>query len=76
MVEPSLLGGLVKRLAVNRDLQHLLLANGVAVYARAVWLEIVQYGRDITAAARALEEAFNVCGLDDRSDVRFWRSKR
>jgi hypothetical protein len=75
MLEPSPSGGLVKRLAVNRDLQRLLLANAVAVYARPVWLEIVQYGRDITAAARALEEAYHACGLDDRSDIRFWRSK-
>jgi hypothetical protein len=75
MVEPSPSGGLVKRLAVNRDLQRLLLANAVATYARPVWLEIVQYGRDITVAAEALEEAYDARGLDDRSDVRFWRSK-
>ena len=65
----------MKRLAVDSDVRRLLLANAVAVYARPVWLEIVQYGRDISAAAQALEEAYHACGLDDRSDVRFWRSK-
>lgn len=67
-------GGIVKRLAVDRDVQRMLLAKAVEIYACAVWLHIVQYGRDLTDAATILEVAYSRCGLDDRDDVRFWRN--
>lgn len=67
-------GGIVKTLAVDRDVQRILLAKAIEIYARAVWLHIVQYGCDLTDAATILEVAYSRFGLDDRDDVRFWRS--
>ena len=65
---------MVKQLAVNHDVQRMLLGNAVAIYARAVWLHMAQYGCDLADAAKVLEEAFSRCGLDDRDEVRFWWS--
>ena len=67
--------GIVKRLAVDHAMQSMLLAMGVEVYARAVWLHMVQYGCNLTDAARLLDTAYGMLGLDDRDDVRFWRSR-
>jgi hypothetical protein len=67
--------GVMKRLGVDHAVQSMLLAKGVEIYARAVWMHMVQYGCDLADAARLLEVAYNRCGLDDRDDVRFWRSK-
>jgi hypothetical protein len=67
--------GMVKRLAVNHDVQRMLLGNAVAIYARAVWLHMAQYGCDLADAAKVLEEAFSRCGLNDRDEVRFWRKR-
>lgn len=67
-------GGIVKRLTVDRDVQRMLLAKAVEIYARAVWLHMVQYGCDLTDAATILEVAYSRCGLDDRDDVRFWEA--
>ena len=67
-------GGVVKRLDVNREIQRNLLAKGVELCSRALWLHMVQYGCDLTSAAPILEAAYTKCGLADRDDVRFWRN--
>ncbi|MGA2467566.1 MAG: hypothetical protein ABSH06_24875 [Thermodesulfobacteriota bacterium] len=65
-------GALLLR-AVPTTIQSAIIKLAVTLYAKCVWLQIVQFGFDAARIAILLEELYNKLELADTNTERFWR---
>lgn len=59
---------------IPTELLSSLLADGVQIYSKCLWLRTIQYGFDAAKTAILLEDLYDALKLSDTNEIRFWRT--